>query len=65
MSAKQKQTISNQPEANSRRGFIKKAGQLGLGLGLGINPLLAKEEAEAAKASLTETADGKPFETDL
>lgn len=61
MSKKQTANIPDLPEANSRRGFIKKAGQLGFGLGLGINPLLANTANKEMPHAEEDTTDDRPF----
>lgn len=61
MSKKQTASIPELTEANSRRGFIKKAGQLGFGLGLGINPLLANTENKEIANAEEDTTDDRPL----
>lgn len=64
MSVTQKEITNNLEDENSRRVFIKKAGQLTFGLGLGtniVNPLLANAGYEEPSTSSNDTPDDKPF----
>ena len=64
MSVTQKEIRSNLESENSRRGFLKKAGQLTFGLGLGstvANPLLANAEGIDISATAQVAFDDKPF----
>lgn len=64
MSITQKKINISLQHENSRRGFLKKAGQLTFGLGLGtsiINPLLAHAGTKETATSFNDTPDDKPF----
>lgn len=64
MSAAQKEIANNLQGENSRRDFIRKAGQITIGLGLGtsvVNPLVASTIVEETPGSSNDTPDDKTF----